>query len=154
MTRPFAPIDRLLPGLLIFWAGLSAGVAFLATPVKFLAPSLSLPVALDVGCQTFRAYNTTEIVLLAFGLILGALSAAKVRWWSALALLGTAVGLQSLWLLPALDRRVVAVLDGAPQPAPSHLHAAFIAIEALKIVGLLAFGVSQLRAPAGRTWWR
>ena len=30
------------------WAGLLMGVSFVATPVKFLAPSLSLAVALDV----------------------------------------------------------------------------------------------------------
>ena len=35
----------------------------------------------------------------------------KVRWYRALALPAIAVGLQSLWLLPTLDRRVVAVLD-------------------------------------------
>lgn len=154
MTRPQAPVDRLLPGLLIFWAGLSAGVAFLATPVKFLAPSLSLPVALDVGRQTFRAYNTTEIVLLAFALMLGVLSASRVRWYRSLAVPAIAVALQSLWLLPALDERVVAVLTGAPERAPSHLHAAFIGLEAIKVVSLLAFGVSQLRGPGGRTWWR
>lgn len=154
MTRPHTPVDRLLPGLLIFWAGLSAGVAFLATPVKFLAPSLSLPVALDVGHQTFRAYNTTEIVLLAFALILGALSASRVRWYCSLAVPAIAVGLQTLWLLPALDRRVVAVLAGAPEPGSSHLHAAFIGLEAIKIVGLLAVGISQLRGPGGRSWWR
>lgn len=154
MTRPDAPVDRLLPGLLVFWAGLSAGVAFLATPVKFLAPSLSLPVALDVGRQTFRAYNTTEIVLLAFALILGALSASRVRWYGSLAMPAILVGLQSLWLLPALDRRVVAVLAGAPEPAPSYLHAAFIGLEAVKVVGLLAIAATQLLAPSGRIWRR
>lgn len=45
------------------WAGFLAGVSFLATPVKFLAPSLTLPVALDVGRQTFFAFNRSEIVL-------------------------------------------------------------------------------------------
>lgn len=116
MTRSSAPVDRLLPGLLIFWAGLACGVAFLATPAKFLAPSLSLPVALDVGRQTFRAYNATEIALLAFALCLGALSEARLRWYRSLVIPLIAVALQSLWLLPALDRRVLSVLGAARSP--------------------------------------
>ena len=57
--------------MFLFRAGLSVGVAFLATPARFLAPSLSLPAALDLGRQTFRAYHTTEVVRLAFALVLG-----------------------------------------------------------------------------------
>lgn len=45
--RNFNILSQLL--LAVLWAGLLLGVSFLATPVKFLAPSLSLPVALDVG---------------------------------------------------------------------------------------------------------
>ena len=47
----------------MFWLGLLIGVAFLATPAKFLAPSLSLPVALDVGRQTFYVFNKVEWVM-------------------------------------------------------------------------------------------
>ena len=36
------------------WAGLVLGVSFVATPVKFLAPSLSLADALAVGRVTFE----------------------------------------------------------------------------------------------------
>ena len=47
----------------MLWLGLQIGVAFLATPTKFLAPSLSLPVALDVGRQTFYVFNKVEWVM-------------------------------------------------------------------------------------------
>ncbi len=52
-----AAVDRLGPQLLLIWAGVALGVAFVATPAKFLAPSLSLPVALDVGRHTFAVYD-------------------------------------------------------------------------------------------------
>lgn len=39
-------------------------MAFLATPAKFLAPSLPLAVALDVGRHTFQVYNRVELLLL------------------------------------------------------------------------------------------
>src|SRR5664280_976623 len=49
----------------MLWLGLLIGFAFLATPTKFPAPSLSLPVSLDVGRQTFYAFNKVEWVLVA-----------------------------------------------------------------------------------------
>lgn len=155
MTRPQAPADRFLPGLLLFWAGLAAGVGFLATPAKFLAPSLTLPAALDVGRHTFRVYNTTEIVLLVFALLVGGVATSKARWYLALAVPALALALESLWLLPALDRRVVAVLSGLPPPPdPSDLHAVYIGVEGVKLAALLGFGLHQLRTPGHRTRWR
>src|SRR5665648_1182454 len=56
------------------WIGMLVGVSFLATPAKFLAPSLTLPVALDVGRHTFSVFNRVEwafsVVLLLFVLVL------------------------------------------------------------------------------------
>src|SRR5690606_31087651 len=49
--------------LSLVWLGLLLGVSFLATPVKFLAPSLTLPVALDVGRYTFTWLSRVEVVL-------------------------------------------------------------------------------------------
>lgn len=49
-------------GLSPVWAGMLIGVSFLATQATFLAPSLSLQVALDVGRQTFALFGTVEVV--------------------------------------------------------------------------------------------
>jgi hypothetical protein len=35
--------------LFILWAGLILGVSFIATPVKFMAQHLTMPVALEIG---------------------------------------------------------------------------------------------------------
>jgi hypothetical protein len=48
--------------LALVWAGMLIGISFLATPAKFLAPSLALPVALDVGRLTFGLFSLVEIV--------------------------------------------------------------------------------------------
>lgn len=45
------------------WLGLVLGVSFLATPIKFRAESLTLPVALDVGSTTFHAFGRLEWLL-------------------------------------------------------------------------------------------
>ena len=46
-------LEHLATKLYLLWAGLAIGVAFLATPAKFLAPSLSLTVALELGWDPF-----------------------------------------------------------------------------------------------------
>src|SRR5690606_22365267 len=114
----------------LVWIGALLGVSFLATPVKFLAPSLTLPVALDVGRQTFHWYNRLELVFAALALASAAwretpwrrLAARERRGASGApssagiatppygtllaAFLTAAVALQGAVLLPLLDARV------------------------------------------------
>jgi hypothetical protein len=132
-------LERFATKVYLLWAGLAIGVAFLATPAKFLAPSLSLTVALDVGRHTFRLYNHVELALVAGLLVLGAGSHRRGLWY--LSLLGPAVivVVQALWLIPALDLRVSAIQAGQP-PSPSSQHAVYIAAETLKVLWLLVLG--------------
>ncbi len=58
--RRAAILRGLLGALVLLWAGILIGVSFLAAPAKFNAPSLSLPVAMDVGRQEFGALNLVE----------------------------------------------------------------------------------------------
>lgn len=149
-SEPRAKIDRLGTKLYLLWAGLSIGVAFLATPAKFLAPSLSLPVALDVGRQTFRVYNGVEFVLLGSLLVLGGWSSQRTRWYLGLVVPGAVVIAQALWLIPALDLRVAAIQAGRSPLPPSNLHAAYIAAEAIKVLWLLAMGLGEISSGWGR----
>ena len=48
---------KFLPAIYLIWAGLILGVSFIATPVKFQAPHLTMPVALEVGKATFHLFN-------------------------------------------------------------------------------------------------
>jgi len=141
---PRSLIDSLGPKVLLLWAGLSIGVAFLATPAKFLAPSLTLPVALDVGRQTFRVYNSAEFILLIGLVVLGLWSSGRRNWYFALAVPAAVIIAQALWLIPALDLRVSAILSGERHLPPSNLHTFYIAAEALKVLWLLVFGLVEL----------
>jgi hypothetical protein len=92
--------------LALLWIGLLVGVSFLATPAKFLASSLTLPVALDVGRHTFAIFNKAEWLLAAALLIV-----VLLRPPHAIAAIGSIVTalivlLETAWLLPVLDRRV------------------------------------------------
>ena len=134
--------------LALVWLGLLLGVSFLATPVKFMAPSLSLPVALDVGRQTFTVFNKVEIVLV---LALLALTVGR-RGWRLVCACGMAVliAVQSVWLLPVLDRRLGMILTGETPP-PSHLHTVYIALELTKLLLLIAVAMFAFREVVRRS---
>ena len=123
------------------WLGLVLGVSFLATPVKFRAKSLTRPVALDVGRTTFHAFGKLEWVLSVVLVIVtvqnrGALEPVD---WFLIGLVLVIVFGQTLWLIPRLDVRVQAIIDGKELPR-SHLHSVYAGAEFVKAVVLLLLG--------------
>ncbi len=127
------------------WVGLIRGVSFLATPIKFRAESLTLPVAVDVGRVTFHTFAKVEWILsfiLLFAAIRSFGSNNPMETLDGTLLTGILgiVILQAFWLLPLLDVRVAAIIDGA-QPPASHLHTVFAVLEFVKAAMLFAFGL-------------
>lgn len=123
------------------WLGLVLGVSFLATPIKFRAESLTLPVALDVGRTTFHAFGKVEWVLSLVLIVLAIRSRAALLPvdWFLIALILVIVTGQALWLIPQLDLRVAAIIAGETPP-PSHLHTVYAGVEFAKAIGLLLLG--------------
>jgi hypothetical protein len=95
------------------WAGAIIGVSLISTPVKFQAPSLTMPVGLEIGRYTFRLFANLELGFL-IGAVITAIM-ARPRRITAFALGAVAVQLllQRFWLLPELDRRVSQILAGS-----------------------------------------
>ncbi|HMR29387.1 MAG TPA: hypothetical protein PKA13_01325 [Geminicoccaceae bacterium] len=136
--------------LAVLWAGIVIGVSFIATIAKFDAPSLTLPVALDVGRHTFAPLARIEWGLWLALLVAGGLAARSRARIVGIATLGAILALQALWLLPTLDARVELVLAGVTPP-PSSLHLLFVGCEMVKIaiLGGLAFvELTRLSKPA------
>ena len=129
----------------LIWLGMILGVSGLATPIKFQAVSLTLPVALDVGQTTFAAFNKLEWLMAA--LLIAAIVVSRLKPTSLPALLSAAaviiVLLQTFWLLPALDARVSAVIAGDALP-PSSFHMLYVVAEGLKLLALIVIGVGAL----------
>jgi len=120
-----------------FWAGLLIGVSFIATPAKFLAPSLARPVALDVGRVTFTIWNDVEWLVLAM-LVPPLVFGPPDRFTAVAALvLGLLLFIQSMVLLPTLNARV-SVIQAGKRPAVSPDHGTYIAIDGLKLLILAA----------------
>lgn len=121
----------------LVWVGLLLGVSFIATPAKFLAPSLTVPVALDVGRYTFEIFSMVEVIAAIVLLSCAVLSQCGRSVVFIGVLVGGFVAVQFLWLLPVLDARVEIILQGE-RPENSGLHSLYIALEAGKVV-LLSF---------------
>src|SRR5262245_24752784 len=130
--------------LMLLWLGMLLGVSFLATPVKFLAPTLSLPAALDVGRQTFAVFNKVEWAFVLTLLLVTALGVRRPGALAALAILIVALGLETGWLLPALDARVGRVIAGEVLQ-PSRIHIAYVLADGAKslALGIGAFAIGR-----------
>jgi hypothetical protein len=139
--------------LATLWLGALLGVSFLATPVKFQAPSLSLPIALEVGRVTFALFSRVEwglAALLGVSIALG--SRHRGRWLGWLFLIGL-LAVEAFWLLPVLDARVGTVIAGGQSAGTSH-HLLYVAAEsakALLLLGLSLTALTQLAGGGGRS---
>ncbi len=140
VAPPRSSLLRLLGGLAFVWAGIVVGISFLEAPVKFTAPSLTLPVGLDVGRHVFAALNRTELVLALASAVLVWSARARRGVWMALGVAWLVVLVQTAWLLPALDARAVVIIAGGHPPASTGLHLLYGLAEGLKVLALLAAG--------------
>lgn len=151
-AHPSAPGEqqRLLLIAAVFWLGLLLGVSFLATPIKFQAPSLDLPTALDVGRVTFALFSRVELVL--WCLLAGAalLSHAKIADLALVAFLAAVLLAQSLWLLPALDGRVEQIMAGVAPPHTGH-HFFYVSAEGFKVLSLVLLAGRAFRSTGPTT---
>lgn len=127
------------------WSGIVIGVSFIATVAKFAAPSLSLPVALDVGAHTFAMLARIEWTLATVLALLIVAAGLNRRRLVLFALIAAVLAGEALWLFPGLHARTLLVIAGQSLP-PSPLHMIAVALEASK-AGLLAlFAITELRS--------
>jgi len=135
---------RLLPIISFLWAGVLLGTSFLATPAKFLAPSLSLPEALEVGRVTFMVLSWVEygfLIVFSLSLLLYLRSSRlKTVQIGAVFILISMIALQQIWILPELNYRTTLVIQGAVLER-SNLHFMYIGTELLKIITLITFAI-------------
>jgi len=131
-------LSIILPTL---YAGILLGVSFLTTPIKFLAPSLTLPIALDIGKVTFHVLIKLEWFLVCTYFI--------ILWFNPLSKLGyvfvfiifIALATQTFWVLPTLDARVILIQQGESLRS-SYYHFIYIVLDLIKIISLI--GISYL----------
>lgn len=122
------------------WCGLVLGISFVATPLKFMAPNMTLELGLGIGQLVFDALNKIEIF---FALVV-TLSLWVLRPKRNLiiffALPVGIVLLQTFFLLPLLGHRLELVLSGNPPPE-SYYHMVYVVVEIVKVISLILGGV-------------
>lgn len=126
------------------WVGFICAISFMEAWLKFTAPGVTLPIGLGIGKVVFGALNKVEwllAVIIVGGLLLKWPDRIAVLW---IILPVAVLTMQTLWLLPALDARAMAVIHGL-RPAPSDLHFDHVALEVLKVFGLTVFGITLFR---------
>jgi len=125
--------------LFLLWAGLLLGVSFVATPVKFMANGLSMPVALEIGRVTFHLFNKIEwmFCFLIILLTIWVRPSWKIRvcGWIIFSLLA----FETFCLMPELDVRANNVIAGE-NAEPGLLHWLYIVCELSKLSLLLIGG--------------
>ena len=125
------------------WLGMILGVSFLAAPAKFMAESLTLPVALEVGRVTFGLFDHLEwlwvAALLAVSWRRRRQGQLDRRIAATVAVTLAIVIVQSFYFLPLLDERVGRVMAGETLE-PSSLHTVSGAFEVVQALALLLLG--------------
>ncbi len=132
-------LHQLAAGIGLIWLGMILGVSFVATPLKFQAPSVSLETGLDIGRLVFGVFNKIEIALALLMLLLVIISKQKDGFVIALGIAWLALAVQSIWLLPNLVARIEIIMQGQ-QPQASGLHSIYVGLEVLKVLALAVYG--------------
>jgi hypothetical protein len=137
----------MISGITAFiWFGFICSISFLETPAKFTAPGVTLPIGLGIGKKVFSLLNKTEIGFMA---ILGATALFKTTAnhfeYAFPSFILLILLCQSVWLLPALGKRV-ALIQAGIEPAPSKLHWFYISGELLKMISLFIYGLMQWKS--------
>lgn len=127
--------------IIFIWAGFILSISFFESWVKFRAAGVTVSVALSIGKLIFTVLNRIEWVFVL--LVTISLIVSKAQFTSATLCLMISVIvillLQTLWLLPELNERVVNRINGI-KVEPSNLHHYFVLGECLKLVCLLVIG--------------
>ncbi|MGV9891080.1 hypothetical protein [Streptomyces sp. NPDC003395] len=137
-------VPAAIAGAAVFtWLGMVLAISFLEAPLKFRAPGVTVALGLGIGRLVFRALNTVEAVLaVAVAVAVAAGSpGASVTALTVVAVLLLVVQLAAV--RPVLNRRSDRVLAGEEAPR-SRAHFVYIALELLKVIALIALGVTAL----------
>lgn len=129
--------------LTLLWIGFVFAISFMATPLKFQAPSLTLPVALEIGYIVFHALNALEIGLATVITANTLLTVLPRRIRLLTLLIGVLLAAQTVLLYTVLDARTLAIIHGLDVPERS-FHPYYVVLEGVKVVLLLYLAHLQL----------
>lgn len=131
---------------LFTWIGFVCAISFLEAWLKFRAPGVTVSTGLSIGKLVFHALNKIEWVFAVVVIVGTLMNSSHIFSVSNIALLivVTILIVQTLHLLPALDRRADQYINKEPT-GPSALHIWFVISEVAKVTGLFITAVSLFK---------
>ena len=127
----------------VLWIGFVCAISFMETPLKFQAPSLTLPVALEIGHLVFHALNALEIGFASAITAITLLNDWPRRIRALTVLIALLLATQTILLYTVLDARTLAIIHGLEVPERS-FHPYYVALEGVKLVLLLYLACLQI----------
>jgi hypothetical protein len=132
----------------ILYAGILLGVSFIAIPIKFLAQSLTLPIALDVGKVTFYALIRLEWCLSLICLFIFYYRAFHKSDYILISIIFIILAIQTFYILPVLDERI-SLIQQNHSLEPSNLHLVYIIMDFIKIISLFNISYKGIQVVLG-----
>ncbi|MGH2643485.1 MAG: hypothetical protein ACRDE2_06020 [Chitinophagaceae bacterium] len=127
------------------WAGFMGAISFMESWLKFRAEGVQVATGLSIGRLIFKALNRVEwiyLIILWGGYILAKPSPLP-KDAIAYFILSVIMLIQTIFLLPAMDKRAVAKINGQ-KLGSSSLHIWYPGLELLKFIILIYAGISLL----------
>ncbi len=124
------------------WLGLLVGISFIEAPLKFQAPGITLELGLGIGELVFGVLNKVELVLMA-GLLICAFYQKNILTKQIKIIIGllcTVLLVQTFFLFPILNERIVMIRAGQTPP-DSAAHLFYVIGEGLKVIFLILLSI-------------
>ena len=135
-----------LPAFCWIWAGMILGVSFIATPVKFHALGITMPIALAVGKVTFHLFNTLEWCMFLCVFTLQIFSGSTRKKLLIITAIFLVLAMQTWWLMPALDSRIDLITAGKSEPLSSgYIHWFYVIAECSKVLLILIYAKINIK---------
>lgn len=138
-------MNKVVACALLLWAGALLGVSFIATPAKFMAESLTLASAVDVGRVTFACFNKIEWVFFVVICVCTISRHSLVSYKLCLAALFVLLCVQTFFLFPELALRAADIIS-EKRVSPTLLHFQYVTLEVVKLFLVGIWAVSTMRS--------
>ncbi|MDH7446706.1 hypothetical protein [Aquimarina sp. 2201CG14-23] len=130
--------------LTFIWIGFLLAISFMEAPLKFQAPSVTTAIGVEIGKIVFKALNALEIIFsMYFVLQIGYVYKLDKKLFVLIFFLFIIVMIQSIYLLPTLDRYADIVINGGSSPSKI-AHIVYVIFEVVKLFLLFFVGFRQL----------
>jgi hypothetical protein len=137
---------RLAIAAVFVWLGMVLAISFIEAPLKFRAPGINLKLGLAIGRLVFRALNVCELLLAVVIAVALFTHESTVGLDAALTVAVAALLIQIVLVRPFLARRTSSALAGEGEGRRSGGHYAYVALEVVKVIALIAAGVQLTTA--------